>query len=215
VLVVRKGNPKHITGWDDLVKPGVDVITPNPSTSGSARWNILAAYGAERKEGKTPAQALAYVRTLLTKNVSVQDASGSAAMQTFTGGKGDVLLSYESEAIAATKKGKAIQYIVPRQTIMIQTPIAVTTRATHAKAAQAFVSWLWSPAAQSTWAKEGYRPVAKSVLSAYSSRFPTPAQLFSISYLGGWSKVSKTFFAPSTGSITKIEQAAGVPTASS
>src|SRR5579884_1099377 len=105
VLVVRKGNPKHIAGWNDLVRPGIDVITPNPSTSGSARWNILAAYGAQIKMGKTPAQALAYVRTLLTKNVSVQDPSGSAAMQTFTGGKGDVLLSYESEAIAAQKKG--------------------------------------------------------------------------------------------------------------
>ena len=95
VLVVRKGNPKHITGWDDLVKPGVDVITPNPSTSGSARWNILAGYGAELKEGKSPAQALAYLKTLLTKNVSVQDSSASAALQTFTSGKGDVLLDYE------------------------------------------------------------------------------------------------------------------------
>ncbi len=96
VLVVRKGNPKHITGWDDLIKPGVDVITPNPSTSGSARWNILAGYGAQLKEGKTPAEALAYINTLLTKNVSVQDSSASAALQTFTGGKGDVLLDYES-----------------------------------------------------------------------------------------------------------------------
>ena len=81
VFVVRKGNPKHITGWDDLIKPGVDVITPNPSTSGSARWNILAGYGAQLKEGKTPAQALDYVKTLLTKNVSVQDSSASAALQ--------------------------------------------------------------------------------------------------------------------------------------
>src|SRR5581483_9277711 len=99
VLVVRKGNPKHIAGWDDLTKPGVDVITPNPSTSGSARWNIMAGYGAQLKEGKSPAQALAYIKTLQTKNVSVQDLSGSAAMQTFTGGKGDVLLDYESDAI--------------------------------------------------------------------------------------------------------------------
>src|SRR5205807_2627687 len=83
-LVVRKGNPMHITSWDDLVKPGVDVITPNPSTSGSARWNILAAYGAELKQGKSPAQALAYLKTLITKHVSVQDQSGRAALQTFT-----------------------------------------------------------------------------------------------------------------------------------
>jgi len=215
VLVVRKGNPKHITGWDDLVKPGVDVITPNPSTSGSARWNILAAYGAQLKEGKTPAQAIAYLKTLLTKNVSVQDSSGSAAMQTFAGGKGDVLISYESEAIAAEKKGLAVQYVVPKQTILIQTPIAVTSTGSHPKQAQAFVNWLWSPAAQTIWAKEGYRPVVKSVLSQFANQFPTPPQLFTIKSLGGWTKVSKTFFAPSTGSITRIEQAAGVPTASS
>jgi len=106
VMVVRKGNPKHITGWDQLVKPGVDVITPNPSTSGSARWNILAGYGAELKEGRTPAQALAYVRTLLTKNVSVQDSSASAALQTFTSGKGDVLLDYESDDRRAQGGGR-------------------------------------------------------------------------------------------------------------
>jgi sulfate/thiosulfate-binding protein len=214
VIVVRKGNPKHITGWDDLVKPGVDVVTPNPSTSGSARWNILAGYGAQLKEGKSPAQALAYVNTLLTKNVSVQDPSGSSAMKTFTGGKGDALLSYESEAIAAKKKGADIEYIVPKQTILIETPIAVTSKSSHAAAAKAFVQWLESSDAQTIWAKEGYRPVDQSVLSQYSSTFPTPAQLFRIKDLGGWSKVAKEFFAPGTGSITKIEQAAGVPTAS-
>jgi sulfate transport system substrate-binding protein len=215
VLVVRKGNPKHITGWNDLIKPGVDVITPNPSTSGSARWNILAAYGAQLKQGKTPAQALAYVRTLLTKNVSVQDSSGSAARQTFVGGKGDVLISYESEAISAEKAGDAVQYIVPPQTILIQTPIAVTANSGHPAQARAFVNWLWSAPAQTIWAQKGYRPVLSSVAAQFASKFPTPPQLFTIAYLGGWSKVKKQFFDPSTGSITKIEQAAGVPTASS
>ena len=213
VMVVRKGNPKHITGWDDLVKPGVDVITPNPSTSGSARWNILAAYGAELKEGKTAAEALAYVNTLLTKNVSVQPSSASAALQTFTSGKGDVLLDYESDAIAAQKAGEAVQYIVPPQTILIQTPVAVTKKAPAS--ASAFVSWLFSSAAQTIWAQEGYRPVLSSVAKQYASKFPTPPQLFTIEYLGGWTKVKKEFFDPATGSITKIEQAAGVPTASS
>jgi sulfate/thiosulfate transport system substrate-binding protein len=215
VFVVHKGNPKHIRSWDDLIKPGVDVITPNPSTSGSARWNILAAYGAQIEQGRTAAQALAYVRTLLTTNVGVQDPSGSAAMQTFTGGKGDVLLSYESEAIAAQKKGLAVDYIVPKQTILIETPIAVSSNSSHSAQAQAFVQWLWSPAAQTIWAQEGYRPVLSSVLAQFASRFPAPAQLFTIKTLGGWSKVAKTFFAPGTGLITKIEEAAGVPTASS
>ena len=214
VFVVRKGNPKHITGWDDLIKPGVDVITPNPSTSGSARWNILAGYGAQLKEGKTPAQALAYINTLLTKNVSVQDSAASAALQTFTGGKGDVLLDYESDALAAEKAGDAIQIVYPQQTILIQTPIAITTKSSHQSQAQAFVNWQWSTAGQTIWAQQGYRPVVASVAKQFASKFPTPPDLFTIDYLGGWTKVSKVFFAPSTGTITKIEEAAGVPTAS-
>jgi sulfate/thiosulfate transport system substrate-binding protein len=214
VFVVRKGNPKHISGWDDLIKPGVDVITPNPSTSGSARWNILAGYGAELKEGRTPAQALDYVRTLLTKNVSVQDSSASAALQTFTGGKGDVLLDYESDALAAEKAGDPIQIVYPQQTILIQTPIAITTKSSHSAQAQDFVNWQWSAAGQMIWAQQGYRPVVASVAKQFASKFPTPPGLFTIDYLGGWTSVSKTFFAPSTGEVTKIEEAAGVPTAS-
>jgi sulfate transport system substrate-binding protein len=212
VMVVRKGNPKHITGWDDLVKSGVDVITPNPSTSGSARWNILAAYGAELKEGKSPAQALAYLTTLLSKNVSVQDSSASAALQTFTGGKGDVLLDYESDALAAQKAGDKIQLVYPKQTILIETPIAATSKANAA--AQKFVDWQWTPAGQTIWAQQGYRPVLKSVAQKFSSTFPTPPQLFTIGFLGGWDKVSTEFFDSTNGSVTKIEQAAGVPTTS-
>jgi sulfate transport system substrate-binding protein len=213
VFVVRKGNPKHISGWDDLIKPGVDVITPNPSTSGSARWNILAGYGAQLKEGKTPAEALAYVRTLLTKNVSVQDSSASAALATFTSGKGDVLLDYESDAIGAEKAGDSVQYIIPKQTILIQTPIAVTAKAPAA--AKAFLNYQWTAAGQTIWAQQGYRPVLDSVAKTFASKFPTPPQLFTIDDLGGWTKVKDEFFDPAKGSITKIEQAAGVPTASS
>jgi sulfate/thiosulfate transport system substrate-binding protein len=213
VLVVRKGNPKHITGWDDLVKPGVDVITPNPATSGSARWNILAGYGAELKEGKSPSAALSYLNTLLSKNVSVQPSSASTALQTFTSGKGDVLIDYESDAIAAEKAGDAVQYIVPKQTLLIETPVAVTSKAPAAAAA--FVNWLYTPAAQAVWATAGYRPVLASVAKQYASKFPTPPDLFTIKSLGGWTKIDKSFFGASGGSITKIEQAAGVPTASS
>jgi sulfate/thiosulfate-binding protein len=213
VFVVRKGNPKHITGWDDLVKPGIDVITPNPSTSGSARWNIMAGYGAELKEGKSPAQALAYLRTLLTKNVSVQDSAASAALATFTSGKGDVLLDYESDAIAAEKAGDKVQYIIPKQTLLIQTPIAVTAKAPAQ--AKAFLNWQWSAAGQTIWAEQGYRPVLQSVAKKFASKFPTPPQLFTIDSLGGWTKIKDEFFDPAKGSVTKIEQAAGVPTASS
>jgi sulfate/thiosulfate-binding protein len=215
VMVVRKGNPKHITGWSDLIKKGIDVITPNPATSGSARWNILAGYGAQLKEGKSPAQALAYVRTLLTKNVSVQDSSASAALQTFTSGKGDVLLDYESDAIAAQKAGDAIQYVIPKQTILIETPIAVTAKSSHPAQAKAFLAYQWSTAGQTVWAQQGYRPVVPSVARQFTSKFPTPPQLFTIDFLGGWTKAKTQFFDPASGSIIKIEQAAGVPTASS
>jgi sulfate transport system substrate-binding protein len=215
VFVVRKGNPKHITSWDDLLKPGVQVITPNPSTSGSARWNILAAYGAQLKQGKTPAGALAFVKALITNHVSAEDSSASAALQTFTSGKGDVLLDYESDAIAAEKAGDPVRYIIPAQTILIQTPIAVAVKSSHATQAKAFLGYQWSAAGQTIWAQQGYRPVLASVAKQFTKQFPVPSQLFTVSYLGGWTAVNKQFFDPSTGSITKIEQAAGYPVASS
>jgi sulfate/thiosulfate transport system substrate-binding protein len=214
VFAVRKGNPKHIKSWADIVKPGVDVISPNPFTSGGAKWNISAAYGAQLEQGRSPAQALDYLGKLF-KNVSVLDKSAREALSTFTSGKGDVLISYESEAISAVKAGDAVQYVIPKQTLLIETPIAVTSKSPHQSQAQAFVNWLWSPAGQTIWAKQGYRPVVKSVADQFTSKFPTPPKLFTIKELGGWSKVKKTFFDPATGSITKIEQAAGVPTASS
>jgi sulfate transport system substrate-binding protein len=136
-------------------------------------------------------------------------------LQTFTSGKGDVLLDYESDAIAAEKAGDAVQYIIPKQTILIETPIAVTAKSSHAAQAQAFLNWQWSTAGQTIWAQQGYRPVLASVAKQYASKFPTPPQLFTISYLGGWTSAKKSFFDPSSGSVTKIEQAAGVPTASS
>jgi sulfate/thiosulfate-binding protein len=215
VFVVRKGNPRRITGWSDLVRPGISVVTPNPATSGSARWNILAGYGAMLEQSDSPAQALAYVKTLITKNVSVEPSSASSALQTFTSGKGDVLLDYESDAIAAKRAGDAISYVIPKQTILIQTPIAVTTKSKHPAQAKAFVKYQWSTAGQTVWAQQGYRPVDPAVAKRFASRFPTPAQLFTIGYLGGWTTVSDEFFDSSRGSITKIEQEGGFPTASS
>ena len=147
VLAVRKGNPKHITGWNDLVKPGVKIVTPNPFTSGGARWNIMAAYGSQIAQGKTPAQAQAFLAALL-KNVVVQDKSARDSLQTFSSGKGDVLISYENEAIAAQQKGLKVDYVIPPQTILIQNPIAVTSKASNPAKAKAFVSFLRTPAAQ-------------------------------------------------------------------
>jgi len=208
-LVVRKGNPKHITGWSDLVKPGIQVVTPNVFTSGSARWNVLAGYGAQLKQGSTPAQAQQWLSRLY-HNVVAQPSSGRNALQTFTGGKGDVLISYENEAITAQHKGQAVDYVIPRQTILIQNPIAVVSKSSHQAQAKAFVSWLTTPAAQKIWASKGYRPVIPSLVDP--KRFPTPPQLFTIDYLGGWDKVMKQFFDPTSGTVAKIEQQLGVST---
>jgi sulfate/thiosulfate transport system substrate-binding protein len=208
VIIVRKGNPKHITGWSDLVKPGVQVLTPNPFTSGSARWNILAAYGAQLKEGKTPAQAQAYL-TALFHNVVSQDSSARNALQTFLAGRGDALIDYEDEAIADKKKGSPIEYVIPKATILIQNPIAVV--GTSSPAAQKFVNYLLSPAGQTIWAEKGYRPVIPGIAAA--AKFPTPTDVFTIDSLGGWKTVSKQFFEPETGIVSKIEQSLGVSTA--
>jgi sulfate/thiosulfate transport system substrate-binding protein len=211
-FVVRKGNPKNIHTWADLLKPGVQVLTPNPFTSGGARWNIMAAYGAQLKQGKTPDQALAYLKELFTKHVPVQDKSARDALQTFTGGKGDVLLSYENEAITAQQKGEKVDYVTPDQTILIENPVAVTTKAKPE--AKKFLDYLWSPAAQTIFAKHGYRPVVPSVAKKFTSQFPEPKTLFTIDDLGGWDKVMTDFFDPENGSVAKIEEAAGVSTAS-
>jgi sulfate/thiosulfate-binding protein len=214
VMIVRPGNPKHITGWDDLIKSGVKVVTPNPATSGSARWNIMAAYGSELKEGKSPSQALAYVATLLEKNTVTQPDSGSDALQAFVSGQGDVLLDYESDAIAAKRAGDKIQIVYPKSSILIQTPIAVIKKSSHLPQAQAYVKWLLTPAAQKLWGQQGYRPVLPSVAKQFSSTFPN-IDLFTIDSLGGWTKVTNDFFTAPNGSEIKIEEKAGVPTSSS
>jgi sulfate/thiosulfate-binding protein len=206
VIIVRKGNPKGIHNWSDLVKPGVQVLTPNPFTSGSARWNVMAAYGAQLKEGKTPAQGQEYLKQLF-HNVVSQDSSARNALQTFLAGRGDALIDYENEAIADQKKGAAIEYVIPRDTILIQNPIAVVGSSATAKK---FVEYLLSPAGQAIWAEKGYRPVISGVPGA--SKFPTPPGLFTIDSIGGWKSAGKQFFEPETGIVSKIEQSLGVST---
>jgi sulfate/thiosulfate-binding protein len=207
VFVVRTGNPKGIKTWDDLVKPGVEVITPNPFTSGGARWNLMAAYGAQLERGQSADQALEYLRKLLA-NTPVQDKSAREALQTFAGGKGDVMLAYENEAITAQQKGEDVDYVIPDQTILIENPIAITKDAPAA--AKAFLEFLWTPAAQRIYAQKGYRPVVKGVAGA--SKFTVPADLFTIDKLGGWDEVTDKFFDRENGLVAKIEQGLGVST---
>jgi sulfate transport system substrate-binding protein len=210
VFVVRKGNPDNIQNWDDLVSGDVEVLTPNPFTSGGARWNLMAAYGNKvLTEGASPDEGLQYLSDLLS-NVPVQDESARDSLGTFLGGKGDVLLAYENEAIAAQNAGEDIEYVVPDSTILIETPIAVTTDADES--AQKFVDYEYTDEAQQLWADNGYRPVVQSVFDKNKDQFPTPADLFTIADLGGWDKVSTEFFDPENGSVAEIEKNLGVAT---
>ena len=211
-FIVRKGNPKHIRTWDDLLKPGVQVLTPNPFTSGAAKWNLLAAYGAKSDGGKDPQAGLSFVRELITKHVKVQDKSGREALQNFTSGNGDVLLSYEYEATTAQKKGEDVEFVTPDDTIKINIDIAVTEKA--APQAQKFLDFVLSKPGQEKFADWGYRPVNQEVFDANKSKFPVPSGLFTIEDLGGWSKVNDEMFDPEKGSVAKIEEDAGVSTAS-
>ena len=206
-FVVRKGNPDNIQTWDDLLRSGVEVITPNPFTSGGARWNIMAAYGAQIEQGKSKEEAIVYLNELF-KQVAVQDASARDALQTFTGGKGDVLLSYENEAITAQQKGEDVDYVIPEQTILIENPVAITTDAPQS--ATDFVKFLYSDEAQKIFGEKGYRPVVKSVADQFD--YKTPTTLFTIQDFGGWGTVKDEFFDPENGIVAKIEMSLGVST---
>src|SRR3954467_10782815 len=212
VFAVRNGNPKHIKGWNDLTRPGVQVLTPNPFSSGSAKWNVLAAYGAARRLGKTDKQATAYVQQLF-KHVVSQDSSGRNATNTFLAGKGDVLITYESEAFAARQNGQDIQYVIPRQSMVIELPIAVLKSSSNKDLANKFVRFVKSDTAQSLFGQYGFRPVNKKILAKYAEKFPTRAGIFKVDdrYIGGWRNADKVWFDPNKGRMVKIEQAVGGP----
>lgn len=207
VLTVRKGNPEGLESIDDLLTKDVEIITPNPFSSGAARWNIMAIYGSQLHQGKSPDEALAAVKTVLEKTV-VQPGSARDALAAFTQGEGDVLLGYENEAIKAQDEGEDVDYVIPPSTILIETPIAVTKDAPAA--AQAFLDFLWSDAGQQIWADNGYRPVNPDLVDP--KQFPTPEDLIDIDEFGGWDKVNDEFFDEETGSVAAIEKELGVST---
>jgi sulfate/thiosulfate transport system substrate-binding protein len=211
VFVVRKGNPEGIQDWDDLVTGEVDVVTPNPFTSGGARWNIMAAYGQVLENGGTEEEGLDFVQQLL-ENTPIQDASARDALNTFVGGEGDVLLSYENEAIAAQEAGEDVEYVIPDETILIETLGVIPTDAPNADTAESFRDYLISEEGQRGWAENGYRPVDEKVLAEYEDEFPEPPGLFTIDELGGWETVATEFFDPETGSVAAIEEELGVST---
>jgi sulfate/thiosulfate-binding protein len=206
VFVVRDGNPKRIRTWSDLLKPGVQVVNPNPATSGGAKWNIMAAYGGALREGKTPKQAEAYL-VKLWKHIVAQPTSAREALQAFLSGRGDVLLAYENEAVFAQKKRQPLQFLIPKATILIENPIAVTSISKHEAEARAFLKYLRTSPAQRIFAENGYRPLVQGAARGFN--FPKRPQLFTIKYVGGWPKVEKRFFDPRTGLIAEIQRSNG------
>jgi sulfate transport system substrate-binding protein len=209
VILVKKGNPLGIKSFKDLeTNEDAEVVTPNPFSSGSARWNIMAIYGSALEEGKSPDQALEAVKTVLEKTVA-QPGSGRDAFSAFSQGQGNVLLTYENEAIKAEKEGEDVEYVIPSATLQIETPIAVTEKAAE-PAAEDFLKFLWSNEGQELWAENGYRPVNPKLVDP--KQFPSPETLFKISKFGGWGKVNDEFFDEETGSVAKIEGELGVST---
>jgi len=213
-FVVRPGNPKHIHTWTDLVKPGVQVVTPDPRSSGSAKWNVLAAYGAMRKAGLGDHKALQFV-TKLFRHVVSQDPAASTAMNTFLSGKGDVLITYESEAYAAQLAGKQLAIVVPKPTMLIELPMVALNDAPAA--AKQFISYCHAPKQQAIFAANGYRPVVKSVLqraalATWRKKYQTgPTFNIRDRLFGGWRKANSLWFDPNTGRMVGIERVTGGP----
>src|SRR5262245_3188598 len=212
VFAVRNGNPKKIKGWADLIKPGVQVVTPNPFSSGSARWNILAAYAAQRHLGKSDAQAQAYVQKLFEHVVS-QDTSGRNATNTFLSGRGDVLLTYESEAITSRLAGQDMQYVIPRQTMLIQLPIAVLENSDNKDLANKFIRFTKGTVAQDLFGQYGWRPVNRAVAAKFKSKYPDRPGVFTIDdkTIGGYRAAEKRWFDVNGGIMARIERAIGGP----
>ena len=203
-LVVRKGNPKNIRDWDDLLRPGVEVVTPSPLSSGSAKWNLLAPYAVKSEGGNNSQAGVDFIGKLVREHVKLRPASGREATDVFVQGSGDVLISYENEAIVAERQGKPVEHVNPPQTFKIENPVAVVSTSPHLDAAVAFKNFQYTSAGQKVWAQAGFRPVDPSVAADFRDQFPVPAKLWTIADLGGWGAVDPQLFDKNTGSITKI-----------
>jgi sulfate/thiosulfate transport system substrate-binding protein len=203
-LVVRKGNPKNIKDWDDLLRPGIEVITPSPLSSGSAKWNLLAPYAVKSGGGRDSQAGVDFISKLVHEHVKLRPGSGRVATDVFIEGSGDVLISYENEALAAERKGKPVEHINLPQTFKIENPVAVVSTSPHLDAANAFKNFQYTAVAQKLWAQAGFRPVDPAVASDFRDQFPVPVKLWTIAELGGWTRVDAQLFDKSTGNITKV-----------
>lgn len=203
-LVVRKGNPKNIKDWDDLLRPGVEVITPSPLSSGSAKWNLLAPYAVKSQGGRNNQAGIDFVDRLIRHHVKLRPGSAREATDVFVQGSGDVLISYENEAIATERAGKLVEHLNPPQTFKVENPLAVVTTSAHLNAAVAFKNFQYTAAAQKLWAAAGFRPVDPAIADEVRNQFPAPAKLWMTADLGGWDTVDPQLFDKNTGLITKI-----------
>jgi sulfate/thiosulfate-binding protein len=214
VIAVRKGNPKNIQGWADLLKPGVGIVTPDPGTSGGAKWNILGAYSQALGPNKDTAAAEAYLQSFV-KNVVSWNDSARTATDAFLKGTGDVLISYENEAIAARAAGIELDYVVPDSTFLIENPTTVLKDADPV--AKEFLSYIRSDEGQKVFGSKGFRPIDGSpgtvtgVEGANDPAKPFPAvtNLVTVADLGGWSAVNDQFFDKENGLVTKLRNASG------
>jgi sulfate transport system substrate-binding protein len=206
-IVVKPGNPLGIHSWSDLTNPGVKIVTPDPISSGSARWNLLAAYESQIDLGSSAAQADTYINALI-KNVISEPASGSRALSAFVAGTGNVLLAYESDALNAFASGQKIAIIEPAQNLLIQNPAALTTTGSTNPGAIAFYKFIFGKAGQEIWLQQHFRPTLASLAAVSKTTFYTPGTLNTITKLGGWAKVTPKFFS-TTGIITQAENANG------
>jgi len=210
VIAFRKGNPKGIKGWADLAKPGVGIVTADPGTSGSAKWNLLAAYSQALGASKDEAAAKTYL-TGFVKNVVSWNDSGRTATDAFVKGTGDVLISYENEAIAARAAGVELDYLVPDTTVLIENPAAVTKAAPPQ--AKTFLDFVASAPGQKILGGKGFRPVDESVTVSgvkgandEANPFPKVANLVTVEILGGWSAVNKSLFDKDNGLVAQLRK---------
>lgn len=202
-FAVRKGNPKGIKDWADLAKPGIDVLTPNPKTSGGAQWNIMALYGAALR-GQVPGvakgddkAATEFMKAVL-KNVSVMDKGARESITNFEKGVGDVAITYENEVAVAQQSGQEMDLILPKSSILIENPVALVDKYVdqhgNRKAVEAFINFLFTPDAQKIFADYGLRSVDPNVAKQTASRYPALQDQFTIQDLGGWKAVTPKFF---------------------
>jgi sulfate/thiosulfate transport system substrate-binding protein len=209
VLAVRPGNPKNIQGWDDIVGEGVGIVTPNPGSSGSARWNILAAYAHVIGNGGTEDEAKQFLTKFFENTVSLP-GSGRDATTAFLAGTGDVLISYENEAILARQQGQELDYVVPDDTLLIENPGAVLIDA-DPKATD-WLEFVLGDTAQTEYATKGFRPLNPAIdvevpgANDPANAYPAPAELFTIAdTFGGWSETNTKYFDENEGIVTQIQ----------